>query len=445
MSQRQMLIGGVQLHDVLPAPTLFAEPSSLAFVNRGAMASMPQSEIAYTNIVGLNDTYFTSWFAAVTSAVQNDDQLLECKFRANSGKSALWSNQARLATGQQWMTSMGLNLGGIVSTSTIETRLVQEDASPLGLIKSAGHLAIAESDLGVADQDYFSIFGFSGAVAGNNDVDVTTTGNTFDVKSTEDYLVFWSVIHLPNSITYRNLRFHPRIDGEDIVHVRTNSTSGGATRTGRGFSIGMGDAGLSGSVGSNVFTGVSIMPLQKGVRTPSFQASIAEDEADVQKTMSYSMFAIRKSMFEQAKITKVTALQQNTSETHRDTDFQVAINSSKKVWVIVSSSYMSAHPNMEVSLHRAAGGGGGDVDLIDPIELRGMAGITTGQLLNTDQSCYPLWIAYVDDNPGDVVYTLRLGRNVAGGDLNTINMRDDGTAGFDGYIMALELSFGTDT
>lgn len=444
MSQRQLLTGGVQLRDVLPAPTVFAEPPSLAFVNRGAMASMPQSETAYTNIVGLNDTYFTSWFAAVTSAVQNNDQLLECKFRVNSAVTGVWSNQARLATGQKWMTSMGLNLGGIVSTS-IETRLVQEDASPLGLIKSAGHLAIAESDLGVTDQDYFNIFGFSGAVAGNNDVDVTTTGNTFDVKSTEDYLVFWNAIHQPDGITYRNLRFHPRIDGEDIVHVRTNSTSGGATRTGRGFSIGMGDAWLSGSVGSNVFTGVSIMPLQKGVRTPSFQASIAEDEAAVQKTMAYSMFAIRKSMFEQAKITKITALQQNMSETHLDTDFQVAINSTKKVWVIVSSTYMSAHPNMEVSLHREAAGGGGGVDLIDPIELRGMAGITTGQLLNTDQSCIPLWLAYVDDNPGDVVYTLRLGRGAAGSQLNTINMRDDGTAGFDGYMLALELSFGTDT
>ena len=96
-------------------------------------------------------------------------------------------------------------------------------------------------------------------------------------------------------------------------------------------------------------------------------------------------------------------------------------------------------------LHRENAGGGGDIDLIGPIELRGMEGATTGQLLNTDQSCFPLWLAYVDDNPGDVVYTLRLGRNVAGSDLNTINMRDDGKGGFDGYMLALELNLGTDT
>lgn len=444
MSQRQMLIGGVLLDDVLPAPSVFAEPT-LSFVNRGDTASMSQVETAYTNIAGLSGTYFTSWFAAVTSAAQNNDQLLECKFRANGVGTVIWPAQARLSTGQNWMTTTGLNLGGINSTSTIETRVVQEDVSPVGSIKAAGHLAIDLNDMGVADQDYFNIFGFTGGVAGNNDVDATTTGNTFDVKSTEDYLVFWNAIHLPDSITYRNLRFHPRIDGEDIVHVRTNDTSPGASRTGRGFSIGMGDPGLSGAVGNNVFTGLSVMPLQKGVRTPSFQASIAEDEAGVQKDMSYQMFAIRKSMFEQASIAKVTTLQQNTSETHLDTDFQVAINSTDKVWIIVSSTYMSSHPNMEVSLHRENAGGGGDIDLIGPIELRGMEGATTGQLLNTDQSCFPLWLAYVDDNPGDVVYTLRLGRNVAGSDLNTINMRDDGKGGFDGYMLALELNLGTDT
>lgn len=443
MSQRQLLTGGVLLNDVLPAPSVFAEPSSLAFVNRGDEASMSQVETAYTNIVGLNDLFFYSWFAAVTSASQSGAQRLECKFRANSGATVTFENAARCPSGQFWMTTMGLNRGAF-STSSMETLVEQEDATPLGGIKASGILAIAFSEMGVENQDWFGILYPSG-VAGNNDVDSTTTASAIDVQSTEDYLVFWNAIHSPDGITYRNLRFHPRIDGEDISHVRTNSTSGGATRTGRGYSIGMGDAGLSGAVGGNIFTGVSVMPLQKGLRTPSFQASIAEDEAGLQKDMNYSMFVMRKAMFEQSVIAKVTARQQNTSETHLDTDFQVAINSTGKVWIVVSSTYMSAHPNMEVSLHREAAGGGGDVDLIDPIELRGMAGADSGQLLNTDQSCVPLWLSYVDDNPGDVIYTLRLGRGTAGSEVNTINMQDDGTDGVDGYMMALELNLATDT
>jgi hypothetical protein len=443
MSQRQLLTGGVQIHDVLPAPSVFAEPSSLAFVNRDDVGAMSQVEAVYTDIVGLNGLYFYSWFAAVTSASQSGAQKLTCKFRANSGSPVTFSNNARCPSGQFWMTTMGLTRAAF-STSTMETLIEQEDATPIGSIQSSGILAMFLSEMGVTDQDNFGIF-FDPGVAGNNDVDSTTTGLTLDIKSTEDYLVFWNAVHSPDGITYRNLRFHPRIDGEDISHVRSNSTSGGATRTGRGYSIGMGDAGLTGDVGGNIFTGVSVVPLQKGVRTPSFQASIAEDEAALQKDMNYSMFVIRKAMFEQAKIAKVTTRQQNTSETHLDTDFQVAINSTGKVWIVVSSTYMSAHPNMEVSLHREDAGGGGDVDLIDPIELRGMAGADSGQLLNTDQSCVPLWLSYVDDNPGDVIYTLRLGRGTAGSEVNTINMRDDGLDGVDGYMMALELNLATDT
>ena len=443
MSQRQLLIGGV-VKTILPLPTLFAEPT-VYFVNRDDTASLAQTEATYINLTGLPlATYFQSWFVATESAVQNNDQKLFAQWEETAGDGlASWPNSARLPSGQSWFTTAGVN--GLNTGTAWSTQLQSEDAAPLGGVLAAGHAAWLANDIGVVLQDWFSMNNFPLTNAGNDDTDNTATSTDIDIQGTEDYLIFWSAVVAPMGTDYRNVRFNPLLDGVDFTGVRTNSTSGGATRTGRGFSVGFGDAGISLGLGAQTYTGVTVAPLEAGLRTPSFKCSTAEDLGGTTTPMFFTMFAIRKAMFEQAEITKVTARQQNTSETHLDTDFEVSINSTKKVMILVSSTYMGSHPNMEVVLKREAAGGGGDVNLIQPIELRATTGATTGQLLNTDQSCYPLWLMYIDDNPGDVVYKLQLGRNVSGSDVNTINMRDDGTDGFNGYIMALELSFGTDT
>lgn len=447
MSQRQLLTGGVGKNNLLPLPTLFSEPT-VSFVNRDDSASLAQAEATYVNLTGLTLTnYFQSWFVATESVAQNNDQKLFAQWETTpTSGSPFWPNSARLASGQLWFTTAGVNARHLPVGGGLSTQLQSEDETPLGGVRAAGHVAWPATEIGNQLQDWFAGENFpASSDAGNDDTDNTVSADDIVIKGTEDYLVFWTAISAPTGTTYRNVRFNPLIDGVDITGVRTDSTSGGAVRTGRGFSIGFGDAGISEGLGAQTYTGVAVVPIEAGTRTLSFNCSTAEDLGGTTTPMSFDMFIFRKAIFEQAEITKVTARQQNTSETHLDTDFEVAINSTKKVMVLVSSTYMGSHPNMEVVLKRENAGGGGDVNLIQPIELRATTGVTTGQLLNTDQSTYPLWLMYIDDNPGDVVYKLQLGRNVSGSDLNTINMRDDGTDGFNGYIMALELSFGTDT
>ena len=439
MSQRQMLIGGVELHNVLPAPTVFAEPSVIYFSNRDDTASMTQTEATYDNIVGMTsgELHFTMWFAGVFTAAST--------LQSFTAKSSFFDGDARPASSSRtWRTTMG-RVRGLVGVTSVETLIQQEDASPLGQIRASGLLAFPRGDMGVNNQDYF----FTSSINNNtsfNDTNNLVTTFPIDIKSTEDYIVFWSMAHLGGADYERNFRFTPRIDDEDIVHVRTDSTSGGAARTGRGFSVQKGAVEGGTDVGSSGWSGVAVLPIEKGTRTPGFRAGIWENEAGAgENVANANMVIIRKAMFEQAEITKVSSKIQNTSESLLDTTLEVAINSTKKVAVIVSSSYMSGQVGgPEVQLWRENAGGGGGVELVQPIELAGESN-ETDAAASTDRDLYPLWMFYVDDNPGDVVYKLRLGRATAGAATNTINVRDDGTDGFDGYIMALELSFGTDT
>ena len=301
MSQRQLLTGGVNLRDVLPAPSVFAEPSSLSFVNRDDAASTSDTPATYTNITGLPafTTFFFSWFAATTSAVQNGAQEIDVHCENAPGPSGVveFVHSGRLPSGQEWYTTPGVNFINSAKTEHL-TEISQEDAgAPLGGIRAAFHLAFPVNDIGVSMQDWFQA-GFGLGEAGNNDVDATITASDFDIKSTEEYLILWTITNsAQDSSVFRNIRWNPLIDDVDITNVRTDSTSGGATRTGRGFSVGKGDAGLTGNVGDFTFTGATIQPLQKGLRAPTFKSSIAEDLGGINKFMSPFMFIFRKSIF----------------------------------------------------------------------------------------------------------------------------------------------------
>ncbi|MCI0558225.1 MAG: hypothetical protein MN733_06995, partial [Nitrososphaera sp.] len=311
--------------------------------------------------------------------------------------------------------------------------------------------------LGKRNSEWFSVGGSPSSIAFNDgagDSDQTASG-TFTVDhGNEDYLVFFR--YRLNSISttgVRALRVTCKIDGEDIVNVRTDTATLGATRTGRGFQYrDSADAGL------RVRTGpFRVMNLSAGTHTPEWTFNRHESADQGETVDGIAMLGIRTQMLSQFTYDEYDEAIAVTSDTPATAPWSVTITADGTTPIILgfcTSTHVGDDGVVDLTMFRddtlitedAAGAGAAYAGFsqanYDNIA-DGSAG--TG---DSDNGTYPLTIWWTDTpSAGSHTYTIKYARNSsasAGASGNSIlNCNDNGGSGFVGTLFAFEMKFAT--
>jgi hypothetical protein len=264
----------------------------------------------------------------------------------------------------------------------------------------------------------------------------------------EDYLLFLNGrINNTTAGSARSLRWHIEVDGEDLFNVRTNSKTGGATRTGRGFQI------RSGAVQRQQFCYLhaAVKHFGYGDRTPSLTWNRHESADNNESQNWHYAYAQRTAMLSKFTYMNDTNAVLVDSNTFADSAFSVDIVSDGTPIIVgFSTSVHMRDGSVSFEIMR-------DATVITPTG--GVAEVTnfsvqgdganpsTVGVGHTDNSTIPVTLLWVDSSPpvGTRTYKMRYRRGPTGGSINSMmNCRDDGSSGFVGMMFAWEYKFATE-
>lgn len=273
------------------------------------------------------------------------------------------------------------------------------------------------------------------------------------IQSTEEYIILtgYRVLYDNNNNVAddQSMQWTVEIDGVDMTGVNSGNTTGGAGRPGRGFGFSWDSGGVTWQSMSAV-----AKTLPKGTRTFTQVGRREGDTGSISDRLSSLSWIIRRNMFQNSDIKKVsTAVGPfDPDNDWQSTDFEVSITSSNKVLVIFSTSVMRMSSD-KMPVFRIVNasdtkvfGGDATTDAFSCYSWNNS--YSSADTPSTDADVTPFFLCAVFDNPGTetwkIQYTKR-DNGLSNPQEVLWNCRDDGSDGFDGYMMALELVLATDT
>lgn len=432
----------------------FVEPVELFTDTETAGTTFPilPTETEYADLITTQNNYFLLGYANFNGIGQVgiNDQRYRVNFRedpnSTSGDNAgartdLLPGAAFGATGNPWNTSLVfIRAPEIIDPINLPpvgfNIVISQDpgATTGGEMNISEMLAFSEEALGIAGVDYFNIRITAEQFASGNDANSTVSTN-IDVQKEDDYLLLWQVETRCNQNDLLSLRWKFLIDDIDIYNVSTDSTSIGATNTGRGFQTQVNDIGNFWA-----HTGCAMVNLTEGVHNIKFVKNIFENVVINSNTQSRNvrLILIRKGMFRRFAFKEVDTTVSTSSTGATDTDFEVSLSSDRNVLVLF---FTSVH-------HIGAGNKTTSFDLLQNDMATPIADVGAGPLVNsytgtsgsTDADTFPFFFFKTFNNPGDSTWKVQINRVGGSGDV-LANVKDDGTSGFKGYLIAAELNF----
>jgi hypothetical protein len=314
-----------------------------------------------------------------------------------------------------------------------------------------GAASHAGPTIGVRDTDWF-VTGLSVVTYSDSaDTDVTSTLNTSitipESRSQDKWLTMCNLRVEKNggfpTGTARTLRYFIEVNGEDLFNVRTNNTTGGANKTGRGFQLHFGLQNF------NQFSACPfvIQNFPAGVLTSQTTANchqaIGSNGSQLDNSAVTMMRTAAFSQFEYLEDTTAVIV---NSDTFQDSAFTVTVDADGTSSFLLGLSTTVHQYTGQVRFEITRNGtpitnNGTDYPTLGKWDTSAFTDGSNGTG-DTDNDTLPFTMFWADTPPvGSTTYTVRYRRNsgFTGSNNAMFNTRDDGSSGYRGTFFAAEL------
>lgn len=280
------------------------------------------------------------------------------------------------------------------------------------------------------------------------DTDNTST-STFTVAHTGYHLMFYnSRVRDANAggSLARHVRFHWTVDGVDPFNIRTNAKTG-ATKTGRGFDIGMRNTAAAGN-GPN-FAQFGLSYLTAGAHTVVVTGNRHESGDNAEAIQANVIMAVNVNVFSKFMSTTLSTAQTiSNSTTYADTSMQPLTIQTDGTAPILLLFSTTVHQSAAVNIAAFRITRNGTVITPNGSDIGGNIYPTAksfknpynvnGNIISTDNSTVPFSMMWVD-NPGAGTWTYQVQARGSSGVTAFWNTNDAGQSGYVGFFGLAEL------
>ena len=309
--------------------------------------------------------------------------------------------------------------------------------------------------LGKRDLDWF-VIGFSGGRVDYDDTGDTDATSAMNAglsidssRANDDWLVMWRHRFEKNggfpTGTERTLRGYFQLDGQDLFNIRTNNTTAGANKTGRGFQVHYGLQNFNGTMA----TPFVVQNLSVGEHTGTAVANMHETiSSNGSQLDNLALLVLRTAAFKQFESIENTSAVTVTSDTWTDSNFTVTVEADgvSTFWIGFSTTVHQFEGQVRFRIVRNTS----TILTTEGTDYPTWGKFATGSFTDgsdgvgdTDNDTLPFTMFWTDTPPaGTVSYKIQYRRNngFTGANSAMFNTRDDGSDGFRGTLFAAELS-----